>query len=479
MLGAARGLRAEGRACGIDYDFQNFLLRVIKGCEPEVIYPHIHSTQITQVASRSLANPVYPTKHDGNGDNRYAIIIQGSRGDSGNAFEQWQFRGNVREMARILTEHPNNTKPGPGYTGYYLQDHIFYAGITSNIPEIELDYKIWRNSRKTSYKSDIEKNTFKKVASLADSYDDVIFYYTSHGGYYKGKSADPPFGDGKYWIIYLFDANDHHQGTGMNQKYSEEGDIQPKELNGYLNQITCNKLSIILQSCYSGNWIDTLNNAKNEMNRIIITSENPASFNPNTGAVGKKLSIFDKCNMAKGWLFTSGSPKDNGQDVYYVGDDGKGNTYTDNNWPLIDGEEYEPTGGESVFEYRAKYYNEKLIGIDTVQSGDFTLKFYENWEDNGSEFVSGLIEAFIIDRFTESIVESNNILDADESITNGYNGYTHYSSNDGDNNNYVSSEEAFKYMRLWHIGIRLNQYPWVDTPIYNPTYLEIGNNYLF
>jgi len=472
MLGAARGLRAEGRACGIDYDFQNFLLRVIKGCEPEVIYPHIHSTQITQVVSRSLANAVYPTKHDGNGDNRYAIIIQGSRGDSGNAFEQWQFRGNVREMARILTEHPNNTKPGPGYTGYYLQDHIFYAGITGNIPEIELDYKIWRNSRKTSYKSDIEKNTFKKVASLADSYDDVIFYYTSHGGWH---TAYNPF-DKKYSIIFLFDANDHHQGTGMNQKYSTEGDYDPTEIDKLLNKITCNKLFIILQSCYSGNWINTLNNVKNEKNRIIITSEDPASFNPNTGAVGKKLSVFDKCNMAKGWLFSGGSPIE--LDVYYVGDDRKGTTYTDDNWPLIDGEEYEDDPGKSEWEYWAKFYNDDLIEIDREKSG-YDLDFYENWLDNGSEFVSGFIEGFIIDRFTGSTVQSDNILDADESITNGYNGYTHYSTNNGNGNNYVSCKEAFNYMRLWHLGIRLNKYPWVDTPLYNPTYLEDGNNYLF
>ena len=427
--------------------------------------------------SQSLANAVYLTKHDGNGDNRYAIIIQGSRGDIGNAFEQQQFRGNVHEMARILTEHPRNTKPGPGYTGYYLQDHIFYAGITSNIPEIELDYKIWRNSSITNYKSDIEKNTFKKVAAFADSYDDVIFYYTSHGGYYKKYIPPSPFGGGDYYqITFLFDANDHHQGTGMNEKYSKDGDIQPNELNGYLKQIFCNKLSIILQPCYSGNWINTLNNAKNEKNRIIITSENAASVNTKTGVVSNKLSIFDKCNMEPSEFVNPSPPPDQIKvQVYYIG------TGSDDDAPYGDGEEYQSTPG-GQWRYQVNKYDESphenLYEID-VTSGSFILDFYENWKDEGAEFVSGIVECYFIDLFNEDNVENNGVLDADEYTINGFNGYSHFPSITGNENDYISCKEAFNYMKLWHLGYRLNKDPWIDTPQIEYTYLEEGNNHLF
>ena len=93
--------------------------------------------------SRSLANAEFLTKHDGNGDNRFAIMIQGSTGS--NSFEQDQFKYNIQEMGRILTEHPNNIKPGPGYTGYYLQDHISHIGIHDDIPELDLDEEILNN----------------------------------------------------------------------------------------------------------------------------------------------------------------------------------------------------------------------------------------------------------------------------------------------------------------------------------------------
>ncbi|MCK5559843.1 MAG: PQQ-like beta-propeller repeat protein, partial [Thermoplasmata archaeon] len=81
-------------------------------------------------------------KHNCNGDNRYAILIEGGKGD--NAFEQQQFRSDIQEMARILTVHPNNT--GPGYTGHYLLDHIFYVGVHDDIPELNIFSKIPENN---------------------------------------------------------------------------------------------------------------------------------------------------------------------------------------------------------------------------------------------------------------------------------------------------------------------------------------------
>lgn len=128
---------------------------------------------------------------------------------------------------------------------------------------------------------------------------------------------------------------------------------------------------------------------------------------------------------------------------------------------------------------RQGLFDERYGGEIERESTPDGTDFYENWGDNGSEFVSGLIEAFIIDRFTGSTVQSNDRLDADENTVNGYNSYTHKSTISGNGNDYISCKEAYNFMKLFHLGFRLNRDPWIDSPQFEPTNLEQGNNYLF
>lgn len=423
------------------------------------------------------------TKHDGNGDNRFAIIIQGGSGDFD--FEEDQYTYNVQEMARILTEHPRNIKPGPGYTGYYLQDHMYFAqahdldSVYRIIPELEKDVKIPKVSRHDGTGKNRIKNMIKEVALKADSYDNVLFFYTSHG-----RPHDYiPFNN----RIYLFDANNHHQTaeqkpweTANDAKWSKTGDIRVSELDNYLDKIECMKMIIILQSCFSGNWIaddlssnELLVNDANEKNRVVITSEVKSQNDP---AKVTKLSIFDKCNMQPSEFVNPSPPPDQIKvQVYYIG------TGSDDDPPTGDGEEYQSTPG-GQWRYQVNKYedspHEDLYEIDT-SSGTFLLDFYENWKDEGAEFVSGLTEAYFTDLFNEDNVESNDVLDGDEYTINGFNGYSHFPSITGNDNDYVSCKEAYNFMKLFHLGYRLNQNPWIDNPQYEPTNLEEGNNYLF
>ena len=218
---------------------------------------------------------------------------------------------------------------------------------------------------------------------------------------------------------------------------------------------------IIFQPCYANNFVNTLTNEYNEKNRVIMTSERSDS-----------LSIFDKCNMAKDDLFSGGNQGE--LDVYFVGEytdpiDGKKKHRSDDDYPKYDGEEYNYDIYNSKY-YHVYYLNDELLEIDIIGEG-FDIDYYENWKDNGAEFVSGIVESFCIDRFTDDTIQSNDRLDADESIINGdYEGDSGEgaNTNDGNSNDYVSCKETFDYMMLWHLGYRLNKKstsdPWYDKP---------------
>ncbi len=405
-------------------------------------------------------------KHNGNGDNRFAILIEGSMGD--NDFEQEQFRSDIQEMARILTVHPNNN--GPGYTGHYLKDHIFYVGVHDDIPELTLYRKIPENNDLDDPNNNAPDDetgkerifdAINKVASLCDSYDSVIFYYTSHGKYN---------GSGYNSRTYLFDANDCHY------PYSKTGDLSPTELNDALNKIICWKLFIILQPCYSGNWIKYLDN---KGNRIIIASD----ISTNPGAQSK-IVIFDKCN-----IIISDSAV---HDLYWVGTLKKdGITYygIDDSDPKIDGEEYDNDDtdqqefGKTFHEWycwvKRPESIDDLYEIDKSRSDNLDLNgnpqfnnmFYENFKDSGTEFVSGLIESFFKDYLTGSSPTPNNKLDADEHTQN------RYLQTNGDSNGYISCKEAFDFMNIWHFGIQIKR-GWEDCPEIEYTKLPEGENYL-
>lgn len=405
-------------------------------------------------------------KHNGNGDNRYAILIEGSKGD--NPFEQDQFRSDIQEVARILTVHPDNT--GLGYTGHYLKDHIFYVGVHDDIPEIDVYRKIPENNDLINASNNDPADTtgkqyifdtVTKVANLCDSYDSVVFYYTSHGKY-SGSSYNSR--------TYLFDANDCHE------PYSEIGDLSPDGLNYLLDKITCRKLFVILQPCYSGDWVKYLNN---KGNRVIIASD--ISTNPGARS---RIAIFDKCNIEISDTSV--------HDLYYIGSLDKDGTIIDgidDSDPKIDGEEYDnsDTDQQEFGKTYQQWYcwvrklgsNNELYEIDKSRSDNldingepqFNKMFYENFKDQGAEFNSGLTEAFYKDYLTDNNPSSNDVLDADEGTTNRYL-YTN-----GDSNGYISCKEAFEFMKLWHFGIQQKK-AWEDNPVIIYTKLPEGENYL-
>ena len=78
--------RLTSQGAGLRNDKQKFN----RGASPTQHLNDQHTSILRagRVVSRSLANAVDLTKHDGNGDNRFAIIIRGSSGDYGNSFEQ-------------------------------------------------------------------------------------------------------------------------------------------------------------------------------------------------------------------------------------------------------------------------------------------------------------------------------------------------------------------------------------------------------
>ena len=232
-------------------------------------------------------------------------------------------------------------------------------------------------------------------------------------------------------------------------------------------------MTIILQPCYSGDWINTLEKeGKNiERNRIIITGEIKSS---DTADERYKTTIFDKCNK--------NSITDNDKWYFY-------DTPT-----ALSKESYSKTKS-SLWKYFATDYansiNDKIYEISHDDT-DSDYEFYENPDDEGPEFVSGIIESYHIDRDYYYYDSYNNLqhhqtsdtLDADENddpeITVG------------DSNYYVSCKECYYFMLNWHIGYRLGKpirgivgdpsevkNPWYDQPQIRYTRLEEGNNYIF
>ncbi len=390
-------------------------------------------------------------KHNGNGDNRYAILVEGSQGDY--PFEETQFRGGIQEMARVLTEHPRskrpfpNTGPGPSM-GYYLQDHIYYVGVHNNIPEVNRDKSISLDNILSS---------IKKISTICDSYDTILFFYTSHGKWLKP--------DTEY--IYLFDADNDHT-------YSTDNDLDPGTLDDELDKIDCDKLIIILQPCFSGNWIDPLDD---EQNRIIMTSEESTTDPVNN----PKLSIFDKCNDIpiswndpKWYIYRDKHTKTDptNLETYY--------TY-DPDEPKGDGERH-TTDEESIY-WKYVVTDEDGGDMDGIyeidKKDDSSYDFLENPDDIGPEFVSGLTEAYYVDReyYTHP---ANDVLDADTAPTD----------------NYISSKDAFDYMLYWHLGYQLgsgvirqewDEYKhewvgivniWYDNPQFERTGLTLGTTFI-
>ena len=320
--------------------------------------------------SRSLANAVYPTKHDGNGDNRFAILVEGTGTGAPNTFEQDQYKYHIQEMGLLLTEHPKNIKPGPGYTGYYLQDHIYYVGDHNVFPYLDRDATITRDNILTA---------IQDVACACDSYDKVMLFYTSYGALSGGAS--------------YFDVNNYNAITIT---AGVPDDIDADMLDDYLDTIECKDMIIWLQPSYSGNWINPLKQESGppvvpEKNRVILTS-----------CKSGEDAVFDKCN--KDLTGDSGE--------YYV-------QYLSSS-PSTGYERYTTTSGlYDIIDY-ANNVQDSVYEVDS--NDDDNIDFYENFNDLGAEFVSGLTEAFYIDRdyyYYDSFQQiqhhqSNNDLDADE-----------------------------------------------------------------
>jgi hypothetical protein len=299
----------------------------------------------------------------------------------------------------------------------------------------------------------------KKVATICDSYDSIIFFYTAHG---RPHSYSPFFNR-----IYLFDANNHHSKPNPSDpndlKWSKDADLSIKDLDIALKEITCQKLFLILQPCFSGNWIENNLYEKNqelltdeniEQNRIVFTSEIKSHWSTDELS---KLSIFDKCN-----------PPSNELPCYvytvYGSDESK---------PKYDGEEYESSkvdrdnDGYKEWRYYVKDDEggkaDKIYEIDITDDG--TIDFYENYEDTGAEFISGITESFYKDRDYNGH-PPDNCLDAD--------------TNDND---FISCKEAYKFMLDWHLGYNLGKGPNNDYILRDeqhatnspPTYKEIYN----
>jgi len=181
-----------------------------------------------------------------------------------------------------------------------------------------------------------------------------MLFYTSYGGKLYG-------------VLPCFDTNNDNKITTL--------DIYANKLDYYLDQIECKDMVIILQPDYSGDWITDLKQEAGspvvpEKNRVILTSEQSG-----------QTSDLDLCNMEP-----SESTK---VDVYYIG------TNSDDDPPTGDGEDYSYTLGDS-WKYQVNKYEESpyedLYEIDDVDEDPFILRFYENWKDEGAEFVSGIVD---------------------------------------------------------------------------------------
>jgi len=443
IFGAARGLRAEGRVCGIAEN--NIINSKARGASPTKPLNNQHTSILRagQVVSRSLANAVYLTKHDGNGDNRFAILIQGSEG--ANDFRKGEYKGSIQEMGRILTEHPGNKKPGPGYTGYYLQDHIFHAGVYDDIPEVDRDVEVTNDNGKTDI-----LNMIVEVARHCDSYDKVMLFYVGYGDEVDiGGITD-----------YYFDANNDNTFSAK--------DLTPSVFDNYLDTIECEDFVIILQPDYSGNWIDDLKEdvistkTYPEKNRIIITSEGPVTVSYPT-----KTAVMDKCRK---------DIEDSTWYAYYSG--------------LYPSKEDFKESKESGWKYAVIDDASGVRVLDDIyeidKDDDGTYDFYENYNDVGPEFVSGFTEAYYIDRDyyygISSHHEPNGYLDADEDEEPEISA--------GNSNKYVSMYETFYFILNWHLSYRLGDpirtgesNPWYDNPQIEYTWFEhagdMGTTYLY
>ena len=338
-------------------------------------------------------------------------------------------------MGLLLTEHPKNIKPGPGYTGYYLQDHMFYVGDHNVFPYLDKDASITRDNILTA---------IEDVARACDSYDKVIVFYTSYGALSGGTS--------------YFDVNNDNAITIT---AGVPDDIDADMLDDYLDIIECKDMIIWLQPSYSGNWINPLKQESGppvvpEKNRVILTSERAGN-----------TAEFDLCNKESG----VGSSK----------------WYVDYLMTSSDKETFipppEPPSWKYVVTDKANSVQDKIYEID--KENDDVFDFYENPFDNGCEFVSGLTEAFYIDRDyyygSSSHHESNGYLDADDDDA-----HNDPENTQGDQNNYISCKEAHYSMLNWHLNYNLGSTirtgvpnPWYDVPQKEFTWLEEGTVYIF
>jgi parallel beta-helix repeat protein len=344
------------------------------------------------------------TRHDGRGDNRYTILVQGSN-DIGHA--RLRFRQSLQQSYKLFR-----------YTGYYLDDQIFYIGYATT--DLGVDRK---NKDKIGGNPGLPHIQWavKKVKIMSDSYDTVSYVHEAHGGYH----------DSDYW----FDAsgNDkHNDGSSV--------DLNSATLSNLLKRIICQKSIVILSGCKSGGFISKVK----QSNRIVSTATNSArrsqgdwdlwwysgsakyvDYPAITITDTSTVYIYDK------W---SGSDKFNRYDGRKPFKDWHGTPYT------LSGTTYN-------FAYKVTYDRtdsdgDKIYAFDTNRDG--TPEFYEDRSDICSEYIGGLIYALKKKWFDPS--------DSGEDPTK-YGGI---------NNGYISINEAFVYSKKWDAAW-FYEYPQINT----------------
>jgi hypothetical protein len=172
-------------------------------------------------------------------DKNYVLLVEGGIGD------------HLQGCFEKSVKHARNTFVNK--LGYDLEDNIkiVWYGVSGNS------------------KSDIRNAIEGWLATHATLYSDCFIYLADHGG-----------DGGKFYIA-------------PPREY-----ITPGELDGWLDTVKCKTMTIVLESCYSGDFTRQL---RHEKNRIIITSTDRDSMAIGTsdGYALFSKPFFDKLGESK------------------------------------------------------------------------------------------------------------------------------------------------------------------------------------
>jgi hypothetical protein len=346
------------------------------------------------------------THHNGKGDNRYVLLVQGSN-DLSHA--RLRFRQSLQQSYKLYK-----------YTGYYLDDQIYYIADRTDII-LGADRRNADIYANTGYngKSHIIWAT-DKIKSDCDYYDTFVYIHEAHGGYHNS--------DSEWW----FDANGNDGHNDGNNK-----DLKSNALKNLLNKINCQRSIVILSGCKSGGFIGNVKKA----NRIVLTASNGAR---------RSQGDWDLWWYTGTDFFLDSPSEDIDEwDTVYIYDDQTGNNQFNT---YIGRQPFKTYTGSTrtisttlyTFAYKVTYEyfdsdGDRIYGFATVWNGD--PDFFEDRSDICSEFIGGIVYALKKKWFDPSITGDN-----DNSQANGY----------------ISIHETFQYSKLWDAA---NEYekPQIDT----------------